>query len=55
MLWLCWNILFFKEINGSRKIKSKIQKLVNHYDAGNYTYVIKEAGILIRKFLIIYF
>ena len=31
------------------KIKSKIQKLVNHYDAGNYTYVIKEAGILIRK------
>ena len=31
------------------KIKSKIQKLVNHYDAGNYTYVIKEAGILSRK------
>ena len=31
------------------KIKSKIQKLVNHYNAGNYTYVIKEAGILIRK------
>ena len=31
------------------KIKSKIQKLVDHYNAGNYTYVIKEAGILIRK------
>ncbi len=31
------------------KIKSKIQKLVNHYNVGNYTHVIKEAGILLRK------
>ena len=30
--------------------KIKIQKLVNHYNSGNYLYVIREAGIILRKF-----
>jgi Flp pilus assembly protein TadD len=32
------------------KIKLKIQRLVNHYNTGDYLYVIREAGILIKKF-----
>ena len=31
------------------QIKLKIHKLYNHYNAGNYEYVIKECGILLRK------
>tara|TARA_B100001063_G_scaffold70843_1_gene64933 strand:+ start:941 stop:2500 length:1560 start_codon:yes stop_codon:yes gene_type:complete len=31
------------------KIKSKIQALYNHYNAGNYLYVIKNAEIILRK------
>ena len=42
--------LDFLEKMNIEKIKLKIQKLVNHYNTGNYLYVIREAGILIRKF-----
>lgn len=32
-----------------QEIKLKIQKLVNHYNSGNYPYVIQESGLLLKK------
>ena len=31
------------------QIKLKIHRLVNQYNAGNYTLVIRESGILLKK------
>ena len=32
-----------------QEIKLKVQKLVNHYNSGNYPYVIQESGLLLKK------
>ena len=37
------------------QIKLKIQRLVNQYNVANYVHVIKETGILLKNYLIIYF
>ena len=37
------------------KIKEKIQILVNHYNAGNLKFVIKETEKLLKNFQTIYF
>ena len=37
------------------KIKEKIQILINHFNAGNFRFVIKETEKLLINFQIIYF